>query len=230
MVLSNHTQRPTRRPTGGSPRGRGFTLLETSLALIIIGVGVLAFVEAQRSFAANNQWSSHTARAMYLANEVREMCRRFPRHDPVTGLYFETVNNDTVLRGWGMESGESGAEDFDDIDDLDGASFGDSGIYDGPIDSYGLLIHETDVQGEEAVDEEGNALGLTGWSQSVIVEKVDPFNFSTVREHTFKEEAQGSFPGRAVDKYPLRVTVTVLYRGPLETSAQEIASVSWIVP
>lgn len=227
MGVSRHKGSVTGR---GLRRAGGFTLLETSMALIIIGVGVLAFVEAQRSFMANNEWSSHTARAMYLANEIREMCRRLPRHDPVTGLYFETVNGNPALRGWGLEAGESGPEDFDDIDDLDGASFGDEGDYPGPINSYGELIRETTASGAEVHDEDGNPVGLAGWSQAVTVEKVDPFNFATVRAHDFKEAAQGSFPGRAVDRYPLRVKVTVSYRGPYDSTAAEVASVTWIVP
>ncbi|GMV27204.1 MAG: hypothetical protein AMXMBFR58_32350 [Phycisphaerae bacterium] len=208
----------------------GFTLLETCMALIIIGVGVLAFVEAQRSFMANNEWSSHTARAMYLANEVRELCRRLPRHDPVTGLYFETVDGDSVLRGWGPESGESDPDDIDDIDDLDGATFGDHGEFAGPIDSQGQLIIETTAAGEVVNDDEGNPIGLVGWSQAVTVVKVDPFNYATVREDDFKEDPQGSFPGRAVDRYPLRVTVSVSYRGRYDSEAREVASVSWIAP
>ncbi len=227
MVLPVHAAATSRGPRAAR---RGFTLLETSMALIIIGVGVLAFVEAQRSFMANNEWSSHTARAMYLANEIRELCRRLPRHDPVTGLYFETVNSESVLRGWGAETGETGTEDIDDIDDLDGMSFGDDGTYPGPIDSYGNLIHETTGAGAEVLDADGNPIGLSGWSQSVTVEKVDPFNFATVRAHEFKEDPQGSFPGRAVDHYPLRVTVAVSYRGPYDSASTQVASVTWIAP
>jgi len=80
----------TRRPIGNR---RGFTLLETSMALVIIGVGVLAFVEAQNAFIKNNTWSSQAATATLLAGEIRERTRRLPRHDPVTGLYIETSCN-----------------------------------------------------------------------------------------------------------------------------------------
>ena len=62
------------------------------------------------------------------------------------------------------------------------------------------------------------------------MEKVDPFNYATVRDHDFHEAAEGTFPGRAVDKYPLRVTVVVSYRGPYDSSAREVATVSWIAP
>lgn len=220
----------SRRPRARRAGRRGFTLLETSMALIIIGVGVLAFVEAQRSFMSNNEWSSQTARAMYLANEIRELSRRLPRHDPVTGLYLETVDGNPILRGWGPESGEIDAGDFDDIDDLDGAVFGLEGNHAGPIDSYGNLIPETNAAGVVVLDEEGHPSGLAGWTQSVKVEKVDPFNYSTVRAPAFKEDPQGSFPGRRVDQYPLRVTVSVTYRGMFDSEPREIAAVSWIVP
>ena len=73
--------------TRPATHARGFTLLETSMAMVIIGVGVLAFVDAQKAFITNNNWSSHAATGAYLANEVRELARRLPRHDPVTGLY-----------------------------------------------------------------------------------------------------------------------------------------------
>ena len=59
---------------------QGFTLLETMLALVIIGVGVLAFVDAQTSFIRSNNWSSQAATGMLLANEIRELTRTLPRH------------------------------------------------------------------------------------------------------------------------------------------------------
>ena len=64
-------------------RGRagtgGFTLIETSMATVIIGVGVLAMVDAQSAFIVSNQWSSHAASATFLANEIRELTRNLPR-------------------------------------------------------------------------------------------------------------------------------------------------------
>ena len=43
------------------PAGRAFTLLETALAMVIIMVGVVAMIEAQRGFITSNGWSSHEA-------------------------------------------------------------------------------------------------------------------------------------------------------------------------
>lgn len=221
-------------PCLGTPRRRssrrGFTLLETSMALVIIGVGVLAFVEAQNAFIKNNAWSSQAATATLLAGEIREMTRRLPRHDPVTGIYIESTPNGDVLRGWGPESGEVTPADFDDIDDLDGLRFGGDGDFEGPIDAHGDLVPSVDANGAPMLDEEGNPIPMQGWSQTVYVDKLDPFNFATTREHGFHEVANGDFPGRAVDQYPLRVTVVVEYQGVNDVQPVEMARVTWIVP
>src|SRR4051812_36297452 len=94
------------RPAGPGPARRGFTLLETALAMVIVMVGVLAMIEAQGAFIQSNGWSSHEATATYLANEIRERMRSLPRHDPVTGLALVTVNGTPTLQGLGRESNE----------------------------------------------------------------------------------------------------------------------------
>ncbi len=104
------------RGSWGSPgcRGRsrraGFTLIETALATVIVGVGVLSIVAAQQAFHKQNAWSTHASTATRLGNEIREMTFRLPRHDPVTGL----------LLPWGPEDNELWVGDFDDLDDFDG--------------------------------------------------------------------------------------------------------------
>lgn len=64
---------------------RGFTLIEAALATVIVGVGVLAIVEAQQSFHRKNLWAVQSGVATRLGNEIREMTLNLPRHDPVTG-------------------------------------------------------------------------------------------------------------------------------------------------
>ena len=54
-------------------RRTGFTLIETALATIIVGVGVLAMVSAQAAFHQKNAWSTHASIATHLGNEIREM-------------------------------------------------------------------------------------------------------------------------------------------------------------
>lgn len=216
--------RPRRRPR------RAFTLLETSLATVIIAVGVLALIEAQEVFSRNNDYSSASATGSYLANELRERMRILPRHDPVTGLYFRTVNTSQELVGWGREDGELGILDFDDLDDFDGAVFGAGGTLPGPVDSTGRTVPEIGPDGLPLIENDAE-VPLRGWSQSVTIEKVDPQNFNTVRPHAYTRAAvPPNFPGLAVDQFPLRVTVSVRYMAPGETTSREMAKVVWIAP
>jgi len=200
------------------------------MALVIIGVGVLAFIEAQNAFIKNNAWSSHAATATLLANEVREMSRRLPRHDPVTGLHLQGTGGGATLFGWGREAGEVVVQDIDDIDDLDATKFGMGGDFTGPINSFGDLVQASDLSGNPLADADGVPVPLEGWSQTVFVDKVDPFDFTTVRAHDYSEAPAGSFPGRAVDRYPLRVTVVVEYQGPQDQAPREMTRMVWVVP
>jgi len=217
-------------------RRRGFTLLETALSMVIILVGVVAMVEAHTGFVKLNRWSSHEATATYLANEIRERMRALPRHDPVTGLFTASGPSGPTVVGWGREAGETTVDDFNDCDDYDGVRFGDvpgtgvSTVFQGPIDAFGRVIPQTDDKGNVVVDSAGNAKPLPNWAQTVKVEKVSPYDFSKTRALGDTDAANGSFPGRNVDQFPLRVTVTVWYLDPLDAAAKPAAQVSWIVP
>ena len=228
---------PAARPAPRAAPARGFTLIEAALTTVIIGVGVLAIVEAQHTFLRTNDWSSQAATGTYLANEIREMTRPLARHDPVTGLYLADGGAGTVLHGWGREPGEVGVDDLDDLDDFDGLVFrfdGTPSITDndlpGPVDAFGNVIPEILASGSAMLDAEGLPVPLQGWSQHVRVEKLDPFNSSVPRAASYFEPAQGTFEGRAVDQYPLRVTVQTRYLGRFDTEPRSIASVVWIVP
>lgn len=216
-----------RRPR---PSRRGFTLLEAALATVIISVGVLALIEAQASFARSNDWSSESARASYLASEIRERLRMLPRHDPQTPP--EIVSG--ALQNWGPEEGADRAVpsyvNYDDLDDYDGAVFGAGGTFAGPIDAAGRIVPATDADGQVLTDEDGNALPLIGWSQQVVVDKVDPINPSRVLSDAYERAATGSVPALAVDEFPLRVTVTVRYQGPFDGAPQDMARLVWIQP
>ncbi|MFK7759578.1 MAG: prepilin-type N-terminal cleavage/methylation domain-containing protein [Phycisphaerales bacterium] len=234
-------QRSTKRiqSQAGSSRA-GFTLIESAMATVIIGVGVLAMVDAQSSFITSNSWSSHAASGTYLANEIREMTRNLPKHDPVVGLFIEDNDAGGVLHGWGPDAGEVNVDDFDDIEDFDGMTFtylGTNGFADGdlpgPINAYGEIIPEITLEGAETgttVDDVFVGTPMTGWSQQVIVQKIDPFDSSVVRADNFTEIADGDFPGRGVDEYPLRVTVRVFYQAANAINADLVTEVMWVVP
>lgn len=228
------TTAPTPRPLHRRNR-RAFTLLETALALVIVMVGVLAIVDAQRSMVRVNAWSSHESTATYLANEVRERMRTLPRHDPVGGLFMSAAMP-PVLIGWGRETSENLVTDFDDIDDYDGVRFGSVGgtgvntAFDGPIDAFGNILYEVDDEGRMLTDANGDPMPLVGWAQTVRVEKVNPYDYTTTRTREAVDAANGTFPGRAVDQFPLRVTVTVWYREPEAPQPDAVTTMQWIVP
>lgn len=220
---------------------RAFTLLETSLATVIIGVGVLAIVEAQQAFLRKNSWSSHTATAMFLANEIREMTRHLTRHDPFSGgLYWEDPVAHGGFRGWGPEVGELGVDDFNDLDDYDGIAFGSAPAgdlpsartiqFEGPINSFGEVIPEMSWDGAVVVDMNGDPVPMRGWTQFIEVTKVDPENFTAQLADDYYEPAAGIDPEVEVDHFPVRVVVSVLYQGPFDTNASVVTQIEWVVP
>jgi prepilin-type N-terminal cleavage/methylation domain-containing protein len=226
--FSEHSSRTRRRPAAARS---AFTLLETMMALVIVGVGVVAFVDAQASFIRSNAWSSHAATGMLLANEVREMSRRLARHDPVTGLTIATgTGGATSAVGWGRESGEAIVEDFDDLDDLDGLVFGLGGTLPGPVDAFGQIVQEVGPDGEPVLDSEGQPRTLEGWSQRISVTKVDPYNFGLARSAAYEQTANAQLPAIRVNQFPLRVTVVVEYTGPYDTQPSEVTRMTWVVP
>ena len=153
--------RATRREAIGRGRRRtrvearaGFTLIETALATVIVGTGVLAMVAAQQAFHKQNHWSTHASIAERLGNEIREMTLNLPRHDPVTGDAF-----------WGTEANETWVGDFDDLDDFDGDGSGlvfSAALENGPINAHRQIIANMD-----------------GWAQVITVGNVDPFNITS---------------------------------------------------
>lgn len=184
---------------------RGFTLIETALAIVVIGVGVLAMLAAQIAFHQQNHWSTHASRAMWLANEIRETMMHLPRHDPVTGhdaaanVDPETgIDPKTGLSPWGSELNELDAGDWDDVDDFDGAEFSGP-LGNGPIDASRRVV-----------------TGLDGWIQRIRVFHVDPFDVNEERPHFSTDLVQ--------------VEVIVLYQAPDADAPEELARLSWLAP
>ncbi|MBL0926866.1 MAG: prepilin-type N-terminal cleavage/methylation domain-containing protein [Phycisphaerales bacterium] len=232
--------RRTTRPRRPGRRSRGFTLLETLLALTIISVGVLAVMGAQRQFTYQNLWSTHASTAAYLANEVREFTRALPRIDTSrTGLYLSSPNDPNSLVGWGPDASVQSLADVRSIVQLDGVVLGSATVlpdgfpmarrFRGPVNASGEVINEVDWDGNvRTVAVPGGdaaAVPMEGWTQIIRVQKVDPADLTRVVPNG------ESVPGvRAVDQYPFRVTVTILYQGVWEQQAPAVTTVSWVVP
>lgn len=96
-----------RRPSFA--RVRGFTLIEASLATIIVGVGVLAAVQLFHACTSANRAGNHLTTGMLLATHLEEAMTTLPLRDPQSGAVGST-DGDAV-----------GA--FDDIDDFNNAAF-----------------------------------------------------------------------------------------------------------
>ena len=207
------------RATGASHRSRnttgrsrpisrrrlgGFTLIETALATIIVGVGVLAMVSAQQAFHKKNSWSTHVSTATALANEIREMTWNLPRHDPVTGIIYDPITG-AMIGGWGPEDNEGWVGDFDDLDDFDGAGGGlvfsadwdPTTLDNGPINARREII-----------------ANMEGWTQIVGAYSVDPFDITSV-----ELDASTNM---------MLMEVAVTYQGPGDQNPVEITRVSWI--
>lgn len=213
-------RRRTTRRTGA------FTLLEAAMALVILGVGVLAMVDAQTAFIQSNLWSSHAATGTFLAQEIREFSRRLPRHDPARGL----MPNDAGQVIFGLEPGEVTVGDIDDVDDLDGMIFGHEGNMAGPISATGAVIPEIALDGEIELDGEGQPVPMVGWAQQITVEKIEPFDTATVRTDDYWREVDtDGLPPLGLESFPARVTVVVTFT-PTGQQPIEMARVSWIVP
>ncbi|MBC7833821.1 MAG: hypothetical protein H7Y88_01820 [Phycisphaerales bacterium] len=217
---------------------RAFTLIEAALTTVIIGVGVLALIEAQQTFMRANDWSTQAATATYLASEIREMTRTLPRHDPVTGLYTADDGNGAVLHGWGREPGETTLADLDDLDDYDGLILRPTGTADiedgdlpGPVDAFGNVIPEIRADGTALLDTDGFPLPLQGWSQRITVEKIDPFNTGLVRSKGYLVPAvPPDYDGLTVDQFPMRITVETFFQGIFDSEPHSMTRVVWIVP
>lgn len=136
---SQHTRR----------KNAGFTLIETGLVTIIVGIGGLAITSAQSAWHQQNRFALNMGTALFLANEAREMTLGLPRLDPTSGDYI-----------WGPETNESDEQGYDDLDDFDGAD-GTGAVFSPPLNAMRQTIPD-----------------MEQWSQHITVESIDPGDIS----------------------------------------------------
>ena len=86
--------------------------MESTIAIAVIGIGVVAVIGSQQAWHIQAVVSDRLATGMRLAIEIRELSLLLPANDPVTGA-----------ATWGMEVGEIMPDDLDDLDDLDDFTF-----------------------------------------------------------------------------------------------------------
>jgi hypothetical protein len=114
--------RPVSPVSSGISSRQAFTLMESALATIIIGVGVLAVMQLFEACTRQNRQGAAATTAMLLAGHVQEMMEGLPFGDPATGR-----------ATFGPEKGET-LNYFNDIDDFDGQTFNP------PIDSSRTVV------------------------------------------------------------------------------------------
>lgn len=89
---------------------RAFTLIESALVTVIVGLGVVAMLELLATGTNANAGGTELTTAVHLARNIRELTLGMAFYDPADPTH------------WGMESGETLAT-CDDVDDLDGKAF-----------------------------------------------------------------------------------------------------------
>jgi type II secretory pathway pseudopilin PulG len=90
---------------------RAFTLIEASLAVAIVGLGVLSSMALFEACTQQTRTATQTTTALMLATHVQEA---------MAGLSFTDPGSATLH--WGPETGESLAS-YNDVDDFDGQTF-----------------------------------------------------------------------------------------------------------
>jgi hypothetical protein len=97
------------------------------------------------------------------------------------------------------------------------------------VDAFGNIVPQTDLHGVVLTDN-GEPVPLVGWRQRIIVEKVDPYNFSLTRADAYQQTATAQVPAIPVDEFPLRVTVIVEHQESNSTQWDEVTRTTWIAP
>ena len=115
------------RRSGGETR-RGFTLVETALAVIIVGVGFVASMQLFAACTRENQFANQVTVAVNLAEAIGEVTQGLPFNDPGSGR---------AVFGPELDQGEEERDpgSFDDVDDFDQTDQGEPRGFNPPIDA-----------------------------------------------------------------------------------------------
>ena len=196
---------PQPHESNGRPRRRrhGFTLVETTLTTIIVGLAITALVKLVLMNTQQNRYTQRLTTGCLLAENCREMMAGLPFSDPSNGTL-----------SFGPETGEALAT-FNDVDDFDGfdstvrADLA-TGQPVGPVDAARRVITET-VGGVAQVPVEWQ-----NWRQQIAVDPVDSDNLNTV------------YPKPNTARVCVRITVTISYMPPGTAAWEQVTQLRWL--
>jgi type II secretory pathway pseudopilin PulG len=187
----------------GHARNPGFTLLETTLTTIIVGLAITALVKLVLMNTQQNRWTQRVQAGTLLAENLREMMAGLPFNDPSYGT-----------TTFGPENVETLAT-FNDVDDFDG--FDSTNRPDlpigqpvGVIDAARRVITQS-IGGNQVVPPEWK-----GWRQQIAVDPIDPNNLGI------------TFPKPDINRTCVRITVTISYQPPGSTVWEQVVQLRWI--
>jgi type II secretory pathway pseudopilin PulG len=200
----NRSKFQHRNPASGKkPSRRAFTLIETTLTIIIVGLAITALVKLVLTNTQQNAYTQRLTTASLLADNCREM---------LSGLPFSDPSNGTLT--FGPETAETLAayNDVDDFDGFDSTTRPDiaAGQPVGPVDAARRVITQT-VNGVTDVPVEWR-----NWRQQIAVDPVDPNNLATV------------YPKPNTARTCIRITVTISYKSPGSTAWDTITQLRWL--
>jgi len=123
-------------------RSCGLTLIETLVAMVIIGLTIAAIVASTTAFTRAGGAGLDLSTAEFLIEEIREMTATLPVVDPENGT-----------ATFGPESGETTPADYDDLDDFDGAAFSPPlDIHRNSLDDFAVFTQQITVENVDPAD------------------------------------------------------------------------------
>ncbi len=130
----------------------GFSLIETLIAIVLVGLAMASLLAANGAFTRANGAGTDLSTAEFLVEQIRELSALLAVIDP---------ESETAV--FGVESGEA-LSTYDDIDDLDGANFSPPiGANRSPLTELATFSQQVTVQNvnasnfEQVVADHGSA-------------------------------------------------------------------------